>query len=811
MDEMKKMEPLCRDNKSRDFFDPEKEFFLIDSEHLDEVKTHFYGYSVQSNGIFEQENFTKEAADALDGCGAYLYVERLADGQIRIQQDFNGSWGIYLYRNGDYFALSSSFFRLLEHIKTRFPLTLDRNYANYLLLASLCTHSYAETAVEEIKLIDKDVVLFIDTENAQLRFEYTEYAEVSTALDTMEGMATLDRWFEKWTTLFRNLQARTNNISTCLSGGFDSRITFLLTLCSRIDLNDIQVFSIHNNLHTHAEDYEIASEIANYYGFKLNNKDLDKQAFHYSLKDSINISYYTKLATHKQMFFKTIKVAKKRYIISGAGGEALRSHWNQTAERFISGQSGRARRYTSQLAQEIANSTEKIHWSAFRAADEKFGVEEVGSTRYPMYLYRLTRCRHHFGKEAVERLFSNDYELAPLLDPDIRSLKLETAECSDRNLLVALICVRYCPSLLDFRFEGGRSIRPETIDCARKINEAFPRAATVPAVKSHGPFQVITQDKRVLEVLQSGQDNPALPAKATAQYMKTVFDSCSFQKLFATYFDEELYDFAKQYAEEKDYVPMQECYGIIGITAVIEDVVESRCQPTLTQSLDYFIEENPYEPDNLTELVKRLKNDLTARVDIKLTGTDANLELAWISDVRASVKQPKWLQKDGVGYVIEAYHGTLDLKLHVCAGEKLSIRLRGRDVRNEQGEQVPYWITYQTVRYNGEEEIQGAQNACHGKSITLSHSVQDGDMVTLHLEWAPCRYTEEKTDLLEAKISLQEEKLTSLKKNLSSLKKENASLKKKVASMRSSYSWRLGRALTWPVRKLRGLLAKRRK
>lgn len=271
MSETKKAKPLCQDSKSRDFFDTEKEFFLIDSEHLDEVESHFYGFSVQASGIYEQENLTQTAVDNLDGCGAYLYVER-EGGQIKIRQDFNGSWGIYLFRHGDYFALSSSFHRLLEYLKCRFPLTLDRDYANQFLLGSLTSHAYSETAVKEIKLVRKDAVLFIDEKTAKLRFEVPRCVEESIALDSAEGIAVLDHWFDKWTTLFRNLEARTNNISTCLSGGFDSRITFLLMLCAGVDLSDIQVFSIHNTLHTHAEDYEIASEIADYYGFKLNNK-----------------------------------------------------------------------------------------------------------------------------------------------------------------------------------------------------------------------------------------------------------------------------------------------------------------------------------------------------------------------------------------------------------------------------------------------------------------------------------------------------------------------------------------------------------
>ncbi|MCC8064773.1 MAG: hypothetical protein LIO70_06805 [Clostridiales bacterium] len=833
MSEMNTKALLCRDSKGRDFFDPEKEFFLIDSEHLDVVKSHFYGFSVQSSGIYEQDNLTPAAADALDGCGAYVYVERMADGQIRIRQDFNGCWGIYLYRNGDYFALSSSFLRLLEHISRRFPISIDRDYMNQYLLAGLCSHAYSESAVKEIKRVDKDAVVIIDPKAATLRFESTNHVDESIAMDTPEGVAVLDHWFDKWTTLFRNLKARTSNIQTSLSGGFDSRITFLLMLCSGINLSEIQVYSIHDGLHTHAEDYEIASEIADYYGFKLNNKELDKQALHFSLRDSINISFHTKIPVHKQLNFKTAKFAEKRYFVPGSGGESLRAHWNQSPQSFDDEHASRGHRYSWGLENEVGASVRSIHQSAYRGADEKFGAQEENSIRYPMYLYRMTRCRHHFGTGLLERLFSNGYELTPLLDPDLWSLKLETADCQDWNLLMALIYVRYCPSLLNFRFEGGRSISSETIAYAQRLNERFPRPAAKADEQVDASFSVITKDEKVLEVLRSGQDNPVPPASAPERYLKAVYNSCSFQKLFETCFDREIYDFAKRYAVEKDFYPMQECYAVIGVTKVIGDVLASHrlCQPSITENLDSFLEENPYEPDDLAALVNRYRDDLTGRVDVKVTGEGAGMELAEISDFRATVRQPEWLQKDGVGYVIEAYHGTLDLKLHIFAGEELSIKLRGRDVRNEKGERVPYWITYQNVTCNGESELQETRNICHDKPFSLSRPVQAGEIVTLHLEWTPCRYTTERADALEKKLNARGKKLSSTKaalssteaelsalkkelsaqkKELAAMKKKNAALKGKIASMQSSTAWRLGRALTWPMRKLKGLLTKQR-
>ena len=111
-------------------FDVKNNFFCIDSDGLDDVQTELYGFAIineqfidsaeslensfaplsRSNTCIEATNLT------LDGNGGYVYIRRESD-KIRIMQDFIGSYGVYLYRDGDYFALSNSFLYLVEHIE----------------------------------------------------------------------------------------------------------------------------------------------------------------------------------------------------------------------------------------------------------------------------------------------------------------------------------------------------------------------------------------------------------------------------------------------------------------------------------------------------------------------------------------------------------------------------------------------------------------------------------------------------------------------------------------------------------------------
>ena len=276
---------------STNFFDVEKEFFLIDSDNLAEVKTRLYGYSIQATGIYEQDNLTEEAVAGLDGRGCYVYVEA-KDGQITIKQDLNGCWGLYLFRYENYFALSNSFFRLLDHVKFRYPLTVNRDFCHYLMTDILCNNTYSDTAVNEIELLDRGAVVHIAIAEKNFQIEQIDRKEHTILLNTEEGIATLDRWIGFWGDVFRGLSQNTKFLVADLSGGFDSRVAFITLLHSGIDMNKIRINSTKDDLYTHKEDYAVASKIAAHYGFELNKPFPARQFLNYSLADVWNIDLY---------------------------------------------------------------------------------------------------------------------------------------------------------------------------------------------------------------------------------------------------------------------------------------------------------------------------------------------------------------------------------------------------------------------------------------------------------------------------------------------------------------------------------------
>lgn len=461
------------EKNSVNYFDVEKEFFLIDSNNLAEVKTRLYGYSIQATGIYEQDNLTETAAANLDGRGCYVYVEA-KDGQITIKQDLNGCWGLYLFRHEDYFALSNSFFRLLDHVKFRYPLTVNRDYCNYLLFNELCSHAYSETAVNEIQLLDRSATMRIDIAEKNLQIELIDYHENTIPLNSEEGIAILDNWFDFWRNILRGVTDNTNFITADLSGGFDSRISFLLLLNSGANLNKVRINSIKGTAHTFVEDYAIASQITEHYGIKLNQPLPERQALNFSLADISNLNLYScQTFSNIPKFWPQVGVDKS-YILNGFGGETIRTYWHKLPEKFIERQTLMTNKYSKELSGELSDSIKNILESAFRAVRYKYKIENPNSEDIPQYTYQETRCRSHFGKGLYSNFLMNSVIFSPLLDPELRTLQIKTRECSDSQLLIALIFTRYEPDLLTFPFQGKRSISPETIAFAQKINARFP-------------------------------------------------------------------------------------------------------------------------------------------------------------------------------------------------------------------------------------------------------------------------------------------------------------------------------------------------
>ncbi len=243
-----------------------KNFFVISSVNCDDIESRLYGFAFFKNNFYINgtvKNIPKEAD------GTYVNVVRDVK-NINIQQDYNGGYGLYIYQQESFFAISNSFQYLLDYLKNQASLSVNLDYAKYFITDELSSLSVSETLINEIKLLSKDSEVTINLELKTIDVNTIIDKSEKITLETKEGLDILDKWHHKWQSLLVGLQQNQHYIRVDLTGGMDSRAAFSIFNSSQIDLNEMRVNTSTGQLHTHKEDFEIASEIANKLNFKLN-------------------------------------------------------------------------------------------------------------------------------------------------------------------------------------------------------------------------------------------------------------------------------------------------------------------------------------------------------------------------------------------------------------------------------------------------------------------------------------------------------------------------------------------------------------
>ncbi|MCR5344073.1 MAG: hypothetical protein K6E70_12015 [Butyrivibrio sp.] len=296
-------------------------FFVIDSNSLEKVESHLYGFSMVNENIVNDSNYQGEKL-----CwGAYVNVIR-TDSQIIIKQDNVGSQGIYLFKSEDYFAISNSFMMLMDYLKCKHTLTINEKYADAFLASGLCVYSFDETLINEISVIDRNAEIYIDITKRVLSMEVVNTEENTISIGTKEGIKQLDLWYEKWSSVIYGLISRDEQVIVDLTGGFDSRMVFTLFLHPEINLSRVMIKSDNDKRYTHEEDYAIASKIKEKFGFELNRLvETGGEVLYNALDDALDIIFYDKFGFHNGMEIREKSHEKGEYHFSGNGGETVRS------------------------------------------------------------------------------------------------------------------------------------------------------------------------------------------------------------------------------------------------------------------------------------------------------------------------------------------------------------------------------------------------------------------------------------------------------------------------------------------------------
>lgn len=692
----------------------------------------------------------------MDGTGSYVYVDA-SDDEISIYQDYLGSYGLYLFQEEDYFAISNSFLKLVEYLsKSDKSFSVNQDYANYYLSVGISSVMPDETLVSEITMLKHNLIVRINRNDKSIAYERIDYREGTVSIDSQEGMDILDNWYYKWVGLIRTI-FESKRLTVDLSGGFDSRVIAALWLTANVNLDHAIINSSHHQ-ERFKEDFEIASEIADHFGLEL-NKRYRRKKVPFTLQESLDIPLYVKFGFHKKRYFPIYKNAYTQFRVSGHCGGTIRNYPNIPVWEYVDSIVERAKSYDNH----VEESTRKIFMQKTEEMSEIYGLNK-DSKRLSSILYRESRNRHHFGKSFVETYLKNVITLAPFTDALISRLKIYTAECRDDLLIFTLILLRYCPDLLDFKVEGGRSFNQQTIEYAHMLNERYPfKPRDLDFVDRPVHKKKIARAKHIVEF----GEHPSM--------FMDIFTSHNFIKDFEKYFTKNSYKFIQKTLYKDDHY-IEGVHGAIDVLKIHEYV-------DLNRNLNYdsigeWFKAYPIVQTDEFEMDKLLDKYRTLRVDIINKGLEDNdFEILYNSDGDLMHSVPDWFNNsEGIGHVLKTQRSSLKLKIKIINDGEITVRLRAENAKDVNGNHFPVYVDCSSFKVNGEPVID-EHTLITFQGFKYIDEVKNGDVLTLDIDWMP--FNESSVyDLQDVDALVNENEI--LKRKLEALEEENEIMKKNL-------------------------------
>lgn len=740
----------------------DKNFFIIDSNNLDSISTKLFGYGINNERVILDSD--KDFSDLTDS-GAYIFIDAGED-EIKISQDFLGSYGIYYYSRDGYFALSNSFLYLAEYLRNNHEnISFNQDYANYYLSTRLVSNLSAQTLINEITMLPEDIIIHIDKSSGDIYFEKNQFKEKCVPINTKEALDILDSWFLKWMGIIRHIREKSNSISFDLSGGFDSRAVASIWLNANIDLTRIKINSPKDP--DSMEDHEIAKEISNELGFKLNN-NLIYNPKKIDLDEVLNKSKYIKFGFEKTVFFNRPYSSNQRYRISGHCGEIIRDYYQMNSDEYKMVISRMGYYFNHNFRDSCERLINEEYEKFLKNYDEEYLYKE-----FPSILYKKARCRHHFGKEFADSFLFNMITVVPLSDSKLQMIDYNIG-INDDKLLIALIITRYCPELMKFRFEGGRSIKRETLEACNEIN-------------SISPFKMPEYDFIEGPELEKTKPADNSSKKNNLDIYKEIFYSETFENEFKRYFPEEVY-YKIQNNLYKNRDEIKDIIGCIEVMKTIHDVKDANRPdyPKWKEWLYSYPAGDKVDSRDVraSVLVNKFRE---ARLDIKNIGKNGNtIEIVEISDSSFKSNYHKWFKDyHKRDCVISSLKTSLDFKIRIIQDGILRIKLRTHNIKDKNGNAFPIYVDYSSLIIDGEEILEENQLVCFDEPFVYKMNVSNSQIIDFHVEWMPVN-----------------DESVYINPLIESLKDENESLKEKIRQLQSELNELESKKLVKLIKKL---------
>ncbi|WP_323735646.1 hypothetical protein PXD04_07040 [Methanosphaera sp. ISO3-F5] len=670
------------------------EFFIIESDRLDEIKNRLYGYIITENTIHTGEI----PENRLTGNGAYVNIV-CDDNTITITQDNMGSYGLYIYRENDRYAISNSFARLINHVKEKHTLTLNTEYlANFLTTKQHC--SFDEMAVNEITLIPKDTLIRINKNNREIAY-HIEYTKKTLDIHSPELVQCIDQWYDRWINIIRNIIKEDSTITVNIDETLSSRIILSLIRNSNINSENIKITADNN-------ESLIIRELSEITGYKIQN--IHKESIK-NIPLSIEKSYNTKLGTNNRINLHNPS-QKTQYHINSTNpyGKSC-----ETVEEEIEAYTDEAQYYSKHLAGTI----QKFVMRNMHKLQKHLKEYNIYSQEFRQSLYEHTILRNTL-KDNVEGYLSNIITLNPLLDTDLEKIS------ADKQELYTLILQRYSPELLNITCSDIK-INNEIIRKVGNISDSVPlKRQECPIIRSS---QIFAQEKD-----DTNEDNEY------DNLIRKIFFSNTFKHTFLKHYSNHLYNqIIKKYTEFNRYDTI-ELNPSIAVMKIIEDVEYSQKNSIKTEFgwLEKFIthktpEEVPVQRNYL------LNKYNTVRIDMKNEGSQSNqIKIYDNSDESSKLSVPNWFTNEkGVGVCLSSDKSEISFKIKCISEGKLKIDLRTLDIRDRNNKRFPIYIDYLSFKVDGQEILKENRLIWHDKPIHYSKKVYNKEIISISIKWRP--------------------------------------------------------------------------
>ena len=184
--------------------------------------------------------------------------------------------------------------------------------------------------------------------------------------------------------------------------------------------------------------------------------------------------------------------------------------------------------------------------------------------------------------------------------------------------------------------------------------------------------------------------------------------------------------------------------AITGVVRVLEDVEISQRNHPPYRDMQRFLEQDfcQIHDDDNAKTFSKFKRYFTARVDVKLMPKgEGDFQILNVSDDKATVWKPGWLQKGCIGYQIQSYVGTMEIVAKSDIGGQIRLVLLGLDIRHPEDNSkfIPYWIDYTKLTVNGKVIFDALTPVWHNKPYRYNVDVKANEEIKIQVEWFPHR------------------------------------------------------------------------